>query len=101
MSVDNPILTISVAAKLLDLHPRTLMLYEQYGLVSPYRTSTNRRMFSIKALNELQFIKFLTHDKGINLHGAKIVLEAITLAEKVGTNLKTLLFPTFTPKKLI
>jgi len=100
-TTDEPILTISVAANLLKVHPRTLMLHEKAGLISPYRTSTKRRLFSIQDLSDLQFIKYLTQNKGINLQGVKILLETISLAEKEGVNLKKRLFPSFKAKKLI
>ena len=101
MNTKQPILTISVAAKLLGLHPRTVMLYERSGFLLPHRTNTNRRMYSIRDLNDLQFVKFLTRDKGINLAGVKTLLEAIGFADKAGFHLKEFLFPTFKPKELI
>ena len=101
MNTKLPILTISVAAKLLGLHPRTVMLYEKSGFLSPHRTTTNRRMYSVKDLDDLQFVKFLTRDKGINLQGVKFLLEAIQLTNKDGVDLKKLLFPTFKAKELL
>lgn len=101
MNIIQPILTISVAAKLLGLHPRTVMLYERSGFLSPHRTNTNRRMYSIKDLDDLQFVKFLTRDKGINLQGVKFLLEAIQVANNGGVDLKKLLFPNFKVKELI
>lgn len=74
------------------------MLYERTKLFTPYRTNTQRRMFSDK--EDLQFIKFLTQQRGINLQGVKVVLEAIEVAEKGGINLKLLLFPNFKTEKL-
>lgn len=94
MSTVEPILTISVVAKLLDIHPRTIMLYEKTKLLKPHRTGTLRRLYSVKDLEELQFIKYLTRKEGINLQGVKFLLEAIAHSEgKV--NLKKLLFPDF------
>jgi MerR family transcriptional regulator/heat shock protein HspR len=101
MNIEQPILTISIASKLLGLHPRTVMLYERSGFLSPHRTNTNRRMYSIRDLNDLQFVKFLTRDKGINLAGVKTILEAIRLADKEGIHLLDLLFPTFKVKDLL
>lgn len=99
MSTNEPILTISTAAKLLNIHPRTIMLYERTKLFTPYRSNTQRRMFSVKDLEDLQFIKFLTKQRGINLQGVKVMLEAISVAEKGGVNLKSHLFPDFTTEK--
>ena len=101
MPQEQAILTISIAAKLLGLHQRTLMLYEKSGLISPHRTSTQRRLFSVKDLNRLQFIKHLTRKKGVNLNGIKLLFEAIEVAESNGIRLKRRLFPTFKLKKLI
>jgi len=100
MGTGEPILTISTAAKLLNIHPRTIMLYERTEIFTPYRTNTQRRMFSVKDLEDLQFIKFLTKQRGINLQGVKIILEAISVAEKGGISLKSLLFPNFKAEKL-
>jgi MerR family transcriptional regulator/heat shock protein HspR len=100
MAVEDAILTISVAAKLLNIHPRTIMLYERTKLFAPHRTNTQRRMFSAQDLDKLQFIKYLTTRKGINLQGVKVVLDAIRLAEARGIGLKQLLFPDFKAEKL-
>ncbi len=100
MASDDAILTISVAAKLLNIHPRTIMLYERTKLFSPHRTTTQRRMFSALDLDDLQFIKYLTQRKGINLQGVKILLEALRQAESRGLDLKQLLFPEFKAQKL-
>ncbi len=98
--MNEPILTISVAGKLLNIHPRTIMLYERTKLFTPHRTGTQRRMFSDKDLEDLQFIKFLTQKKGINLQGVKTILEAISIADKARVNLKARLFPEFKAEKL-
>lgn len=101
MRTEEPILTISIAASLLKLHPRTLMLYEREKLTTPHRTGTKRRLFSIADLEHLQFIKFLTQKQGVNLKGTKLILEAISLAKKADLDLKKLLFPTFKPVSLV
>jgi MerR family transcriptional regulator, heat shock protein HspR len=101
MSTDRPILTISIAAKLLGVHPRTLMLYEHEGVFSSHRTETKRRMFSIDDLNQLQFIKFLTQEIGLNLQGVKTFFLAMDVAGKADIDLKKELFPQFSAKQLI
>ncbi len=101
MSTNRPILTISVAAKLLNVHPRTLMLYEKEGVFTSHRTDTKRRMFSIDDLTQLQFVKFLTQEIGLNLMGVKTFFKAMIVSEKAGVDLKKELFPQFTVKQLI
>lgn len=101
MPGEKSILTISVASKLLGLHPRTLMFYEKSGLISPHRTSTQRRLFSVKDLNRLQFIKYLTQKEGINIRGVKFLLEAIKISKENDIRLQRRLFPLFKLKRLI
>ena len=101
MSTQDPILTISVAARLLKLHPRTLMIYEKAGIAIPHRTSTGRRLYSIKHLDHLQFVKYLAQEKGVNLSGASLVLKSIEIAESHDIDLKKALFPDFKLKKLV
>lgn len=101
MSVHEPILSISVAAKLLSVHPRTLMLYEKAGVIEPHRTTTKRRMFSLNDLENLQFIRFIIQEKGVNIQGVKILQEAIRLAKIESVDLKKLMFPQFKPRQLV
>ena len=98
---ESPILPISVAARLLKIHPRTIMLYESLGLVTPFRSDTKRRLFSIEDINRLQFIRYMTQVKGINLEGVKNILEAIKIGEENGILIKKRLFPNFKLQKLV
>ena len=72
--LDKPLYTISVASEILETHPRTLMLYEDVGLIEPFRTSTNRRRYSQRDIRKLQVIQNLTREKGVNLAGVKYIL---------------------------
>ena len=73
-SLDKPIYTISVAAEILQVHPRTLMMYEHLGLVVPQRTPSNRRRFSQRDLLTLQAIKRLSKEHGVNLNAARHII---------------------------
>ena len=75
--LDRPIYTISVAAEILRTHPRTLMTYEQLGLLTPQRTASNRRRYSQRDLLTIQAIQRLTRDHGLNLNGARHVIELL------------------------
>ncbi|HYS27874.1 MAG TPA: MerR family transcriptional regulator [Candidatus Limnocylindria bacterium] len=72
--LDKPLYTISVASEILETHPRTLMMYEDLGLIEPYRTSTNRRRYSQRNVRKLQVIQQLTRERGVNLAGVKYIL---------------------------
>jgi MerR family transcriptional regulator, heat shock protein HspR len=65
---------ISVAADLVGMHPQTLRIYEQKGLVRPKRTSGNTRLYSEADLERLRLIQRLTTDYGLNLAGVEMVL---------------------------
>jgi MerR family transcriptional regulator/heat shock protein HspR len=65
---------ISVAAELVGMHPQTLRMYEQKGLVRPGRTPGNTRLYSERDLERLRLIQRLTTELGLNLAGVEIVL---------------------------
>lgn len=71
---NRPLYMIGVAAELAGVHPQTLRIYEQKGLVSPQRTSGNTRMYSQADIERLQLINALT-DEGINLAGVIRILD--------------------------
>ena len=71
---DRPLYMISVAAELAGVHPQTLRIYEQKGLVSPQRTRGDTRMYSQADIERLQLINELT-DEGINLAGVIRILD--------------------------
>lgn len=72
---DTPLYGISVAAKLVGVHPRTLRLYEEAGLICPARTKGNTRLYSVEDIERLRYICYLTREKGVNLAGVKLLLE--------------------------
>jgi MerR family transcriptional regulator, heat shock protein HspR len=72
--LDKAVYTISVASEILETHPRTLMMYEELGLVTPHRTSTNRRRYSQRDIRRLQVIQHLTRERGVNLAGVRHLL---------------------------
>jgi MerR family transcriptional regulator/heat shock protein HspR len=66
---------ISVAADLVGMHPQTLRIYEQKGLVRPQRTSGNTRLYSDVDLERLRLIQRLTTELGLNLAGVEMVIQ--------------------------
>jgi MerR family transcriptional regulator, heat shock protein HspR len=71
---DHPRYMISVAADLVGMHPQTLRIYEQKGLVRPKRTAGNTRLYSELDLERLRLIQRLTTELGLNLAGVEQVL---------------------------
>jgi MerR family transcriptional regulator/heat shock protein HspR len=71
---DRPRYMISVAADLVGMHPQTLRMYEQKGLVRPKRTGGNTRLYSEADVERLRLIHRLTTELGLNLAGVQHVL---------------------------
>jgi len=74
MTDDSPRYMISVAAELVGMHPQTLRMYEQKGLVQPGRTAGNTRLYSDADVERLRLIQRLTTELGLNLAGVESVL---------------------------
>ena len=77
-----PVYVISVAASIVRVHPRTLRIYEDEGLLCPARTPTNIRLYSERDIRRVLWIRHLTQNLGVNLAGVRILFE---LEEKLGT----------------
>lgn len=78
---NKPLYMISVAAELTGMHPQTLRVYEQKGLVTPGRSRGNTRLYSQADIERLNLIAKLT-DEGINLAGVIRILDMREVAEK-------------------
>src|SRR5512147_2971880 len=81
---ERPVYVISVAASILSVHPRTLRIYEEEGLVCPARTPTNIRLYSENDVRRIMWIRHLTQNLGVNLAGVRILFE---LEERLGTRI--------------
>ncbi len=81
---DHPVYVISIAADLLGLHPRTLRIYEEKGLVAPARRN-HQRLYSERDLERVRIIRHLTQEIGLNLAGVRLLLEMYERVEYKGT----------------
>jgi MerR family transcriptional regulator, heat shock protein HspR len=81
------VFTPSIASEILNLHPRTLMIYESESLIKPQRTATNRRRYSEDDIRRVRVIQFLTRQKGVNLAGVKYVLRLLHSLGEQGLDL--------------
>lgn len=70
-----PLFVISVAARLLKMHPQTLRKYEREGLIAPSRTTGNLRLYSDRDIERLRQVKYLVEQRGLNLAGVQLALE--------------------------
>ncbi len=73
-SDDEPIYVISVAARLVDMHPQTLRYYERAGLLKPSRSSGKIRLYSKREIERLRRIARLINELGVNLAGVEIII---------------------------
>jgi len=74
MRQSEPLFVISVASRLLQLHPQTLRKYEREGFVAPSRTQGNLRLYSREDIDRLRQVKHLVEERGVNLAGVQMAL---------------------------
>jgi len=74
---------ISMAARMLGMHPQTLRKYERLGLVQPSRTIGSMRLYSRDELERLKVIKRLVDDGGINLAGVQRLLSIAEVVQRL------------------
>jgi MerR family transcriptional regulator/heat shock protein HspR len=74
---------ISMAARLLGMHPQTLRKYERLGLVQPGRTLGSMRVYTSEELERLRLIKHLVDEAGVNLAGVQRLLSVAEVVERL------------------
>jgi len=79
-NVDEPCYIISVAARLVEMHPQTLRYYERLGLIEPSRSNGKIRLYSARDVERLRQIHNYVNDLGVNLAGVEIIM---SLTEKM------------------
>jgi len=83
MAIEQDLYFISVAARMLGMHPQTLRKYERLGLVQPTRTIGSMRLYSRDELERLKLIKRLVDDAGINLAGVQRLLSIAEVVQRL------------------
>ena len=81
---------ISVAARILEMHPQTLRKYERIGLVRPSRTVGMLRLYSDEDVARLRLIKHLVGEMGLNLAGVQLALRLFNRLLRMKTQLRRL-----------
>ena len=69
-----PRYVISVAARIVGVHTHTLRYYERIGIISPYRSQGNIRLYSERDVTQLRRVKTFMDDLGVNLAGIEVIL---------------------------
>jgi len=83
MGLDQELFFISVAARMLGMHPQTLRKYERLGLIQPSRTIGSMRLYSRDELERLRIIKRLVDGAGINLAGVQRLLSIAEVVQRI------------------
>ncbi len=82
---------ISHVARMYNVHPQTLRLYEREGLLKPSRSDGNTRLYSDSDLVQLELILNLTRDLGVNLAGVEVVLNMRKKIEQIESDVNEFL----------
>jgi MerR family transcriptional regulator/heat shock protein HspR len=83
MGLEQDLYFISVAARMLGMHPQTLRKYERLGLVQPTRTMGSMRVYSRDELERLRAIKKLVDGARINLAGVQRLLSIAEVVQRI------------------
>jgi MerR family transcriptional regulator/heat shock protein HspR len=79
---------ISVAARLVELHPTTLRKYERVGFLEPSRTPGRTRLYSREDIRRLRQIKHLVEEREMNLAGVQMALDLTEVLNEISTALE-------------
>ncbi len=72
-----PLYATSIAAELLEVHQRTLRIYDEKGLLCPKRNNKNRRLYSQNDIEKGKLILYLTRNLAMNLSRARTILRML------------------------
>ncbi|NOZ75592.1 MAG: MerR family transcriptional regulator [FCB group bacterium] len=72
-----PLYTIGVVARLTGLTVHTIRMYENKRLILPYRTESNRRLYSKVDIDRLNCIHNHISNDGLNIAGIKSLMAMI------------------------
>jgi MerR family transcriptional regulator/heat shock protein HspR len=74
---NEPRYVISIAARMVGVHTHTLRYYERVGIIEPYRSRGNIRLYSERDVAHLKRVKTLMDDMGVNLAGVEVIMRMV------------------------
>jgi MerR family transcriptional regulator/heat shock protein HspR len=83
MALDRELYLISMAARMVDMHPQTLRKYERLGLVRPSRTLGSMRVYTEDELARVRLIRRLQDEMGVNLAGVQRLLDVAEVVQRI------------------
>ena len=85
---NEPRYVISVAAKMLNMQTHNLRYYEKIGIIEPYRSRGNIRLYSDIDISLLHHVKSMVDDMGVNLAGVEVILRMIQRVSEMQNELE-------------
>ena len=85
-----PVYMIGIASELIGVHPQTLRMYEQKGLMRPRKSIKNTRLYSQEDVDLGRYIQRLTQEMGMNLAGVKKVIDLERQVAKLEAEIRAL-----------
>jgi MerR family transcriptional regulator/heat shock protein HspR len=74
LAENEPRYVISIAARMVGVQTHTLRYYEKVGIIEPYRSQGNIRLYSERDVAHLKRVKTLMEDMGVNLAGVEVIM---------------------------
>lgn len=90
LAENEPCFSIGVVARMVDLHPQTLRLYERVGLIAPARSPGNVRLYSELDVERLRKICRLTDELGVNLAAVEVIMRLTDTIEQLQREIETM-----------
>ena len=87
---DEPRYVISIAARMLSMQTHNLRYYERLGIIEPYRSRGNIRLYSERDIALLRRVKSLVDDMGVNLAGVEVILRMMQRMGEIQNELEKL-----------
>ena len=88
ISQHEPVFQISIVSRMIGLHQQTIRTYERVGLVKPYRTGGNTRLYSQADVERLRTVRRLVNALGVNLAGVDVIIRMSRQIEELQQHLK-------------
>ena len=89
-TMDEGCYIISVAARIVNMHPQTLRYYERLGLIEPSRSRGRIRLYSGRDVERLKLIHRHVDELRVNLAGAKIIINLTERIAEMETEIRRL-----------
>jgi MerR family transcriptional regulator/heat shock protein HspR len=81
---NEPVFSISTAAKLLQISVHTVRMYEREGLVLPTKSESGQRLYSMKDIERIESIRRSINEYKISIAGIKALLSMVPCWKVMG-----------------